>query len=121
MKPERALELVQEYAVLSKELKTIKPKLSKIFTSCSDKQKRDNGIVYPHPSSVNFEPHLFTWYQVEYLGPDSDDGCTPNMPFDMYAECFHCANAHGFIQRRKAIKQRLGRIKSIFSRYGMGQ
>ncbi len=121
MKPERALERVQKYATLNKELKAIKKAIPDNFEKCegldgsslSRKWLDADGV--DQNINVSKTLHITSWYTA--TGCDDDDNAI-YLHRPSLEECPHCFAAHLLVQRRKEVKHLLGVVKNTMSRWG---
>lgn len=120
MKPEKALELVTRYAVLTKEIKDAKREIGESLNNCkgvSGKRLTADPFRHVEVDSKNRETdlHLVRWYTPERGEYGSETW------LDIYAEehgeeCPHCYAAHLAVQKRKELKKQLGSVKRSMSR-----
>lgn len=119
MKPERALELVQNYAKLTKEINGFKKRISAHLDKCEGISGRRLGTLDESNFIFTEDPtHLSEWYtryeereyyhcHIWYGIEEADTDICP-----------HCKAAHEVIQERKEAKRELGAIKRTMSRWG---
>jgi hypothetical protein len=120
MKPEKALELVNRYGVLTKVIKDAKREIGENLSNC--KGISGNRLVadpFRHvevdAKNREIDLHLVQWYtpyrdgwgSVEWEEIDADG---------QGQECPHCYAAHLAVQKRKEAKKQLGSVKRSMTR-----
>lgn len=120
MKAEKALELVESYSSLTKQIKDCKKRIGDNLSLCNgiSGHKLNLQIDQPEPDSKGRDTdlHLTQWYAPErvsqYGGLQYQD-----ISCDEHGEeCPHCYAAHLAIQDRKEARKRLGYVKAVMSR-----
>lgn len=118
MTPDKALELVQRYASLTRQLKQTTKGIGDSLSLCRGiSGKRLDPSYYPELDNKNRELdlHLNRWYtpeRGEYGSVSWDDVSAE----EHGTECPHCYRAHLFIERRKEVRRELGQVKRVMSR-----
>ena len=119
MSPDKALELVQRYAVLNHLIKDSTRNIGNRLLQCKgiSGKRQDNLEQFVEHDSKNREldVHLTNWYTPEIgeYGSVSWEGISLE---EHGAECCHCYSAHLLIQRRKELRQEFGQVKRVMSR-----
>lgn len=120
MKPEKALELVQRYARLNRDIKDASRNIGNRLLRCKGisgkRQVMEESIEgeLDHKGR-ELDVHLTNWYkpEVSFYGSvifhDID-------PAEHGVECCHCYEAHLLIQLRKDLRKELGQVKRVMSR-----
>lgn len=130
MKPEKALELVTRYAVLTKQIKAFKAAIGGNLDKCKGYSgKRGDVDADGWPVANRGEEdskgrekdvHLWAWYTPEVAEETqyTDGGLVyQTIAADEHgAECPHCYAAHLAIQERKAARKSLGAVKAAMTR-----
>lgn len=119
MAPEKALELVGEYARLTKLIKSLTAGIGASLDLCKGTDgKRDKFSILDEvdidSKNRDKRTHLWGWYQPERgeFGYEWQD-ITPG---DHGMECIHCYAAHLRIQQRKQARKDFGIVKRSISR-----
>ena len=125
MTPERAKELIQEYADVNRKIKDTKSQIGSALDKCQGiSGKRKNGISLDFEDSEpthdskgrELDLHLTQWYTPRYT-PDWDDEVYLKITAKEHGvQCPHCYAAHLLIQDRKKLRRRFGTIKGTMSR-----
>jgi hypothetical protein len=118
MKPEKALELVQQYARLNFDIKAVSSNISSHLSRCKGiSGKRQDPFYYPEFDNKNRELdlHLVQWYTPE-RGEYGSATWEEIGIHEHGEECCHCYEAHLLIQKRKGLRQELGQVKRVMSR-----
>lgn len=127
MRPSKALELVERYARLTKQIKAKTAEIGKHLEKCKgvkgDRLNVDEHgwqTYQPEMDDKNRDKglHLWNWYQ-----PYTDyDSGYPHRAFEEIndvehgEQCPHCYAAHLAIQERKQARKELGAVKGAMSR-----
>ena len=123
MTPDKAKELIQEYADVNRKIKDTKSQIGSALDKCQGiSGKRKNGISLDFEDSEpthdskgrELNLHLTQWYtpyvddynELEYNEITEEHG----------VQCPHCYAAHLLIQDRKKLRKRFGTIKGMMSR-----
>ena len=135
MKPETALKLVSDYSALTRAIRECKKEIGDNLDLCNGLKgfRRETEMIppdeylaegYAQPtdrSCDDQEIHLTGWYKPEThcYGHESD----PSLVYlkigeEQHAECPHCYGAHMAIQKRKALRRRLGAVKAAMTKLG---
>ena len=127
MKAATALQLVERYARLTKEIKILKKQIGDSLDLCKGFSGKRNEL---DESGLRFHPreedekgrdkdlHLWDWYR-PVLGdnPHWDQYEYQTVTADEHAaECPHCYAAHQAIQARKLARKQLGFVKGAMSK-----
>lgn len=119
MTPDKALELVQRYASLTRQLKQTTKGIGDSLSLCRGISGKRLDPYYDIVETDNkgreLDLHLNRWYtpeRGEYGGVSWDDVSAE----EHGAECPHCYKAHLFIERRKEVRMELGQVKRVMSR-----
>lgn len=125
MTPERAKELIQEYADVNRKIKDTKSQIGSVLDKCQGVNGKRNGLI-----NIDFEDsvpthdskgrelnlHLTQWYTPRHT-PDWDDEVYLKITAKEHGvQCPHCYAAHLLIQDRKKLRRRFGAIKGTMSR-----
>lgn len=120
MKPEKALELVQRYATLNREIKETSRKIGNQLLRCKGISGKRQVLEESIESELDskgreLDVHLTNWYKPEV---SSWGRVTFNdISLEEHGvECPHCYEAHLLIQKRKELRQSLGSVKRVMSR-----
>lgn len=120
MSPDKALELVQRYAVLTRDLKETSSKIGNQLLRCKGISGKRQILEESIESELDnkgreLDVHLTNWYKpkVSFWGTVTFAELTLE---EHGAECCHCYEAHLLIQHRKTARQQLGRVKAAMSR-----
>jgi hypothetical protein len=120
MKPEKALELVQRYAQLTSAIKQDSRNIGNRLLQCkgiSGKRQIMEEFIESEldHKGRELDVHLTNWYKpdVSFWGTVTFHDISLE---EHGAECCHCYEAHLLIQRRKTMRQQLGRVKAAMSR-----
>lgn len=120
MTPERALELVHRYAVLTRDVKETSSKIGNQLLQCKGISGRRQIMEESIDGELDhkgreLDVHLTNWYTPERgeYGSVSWQDITLE---EHGAECCHCYEAHLLIQHRKTARKQLGRVKALMSR-----
>lgn len=108
MKPEKALELVNSYARLTKAIKACKPAISNHLDKCEVNHLTD---WYAKPTPAEYET---TNYDVPVM--ISPAGEWLEVGEEQRLECPACYAAHLVVQERKAMRKQLAAVKRSMSR-----
>ena len=118
MKPETALKLVSDYSALTRAIRDCKKELAETLSACpgpNPPRMKSQGMNDPATN------HLDGWYTpetiVDHWGEEQLDYL--EIGDDQREECPHCYAAHLTIQKRKALRRRLGSVKSSMTRLGV--
>ena len=120
MKAEKALELVKKFASISTEIADASKEIKKSLDACPgfSGKRTPNMTEEIKVDKKGFETdvHLNQWYE----RPDRDEGWVEIQDGFINGEeddfCPHCYAAHVAIQRRRALKTRLGTVKATMTR-----
>ena len=121
MKPEKALELVLRYAILTSEIKRQKKCIGDHLSRCLGISGKRNVLIEPPFGEVDrknreLDLHLTQWYMPDY-NPEAYVGYTwMKVGIDEHKECRHCYAAHIAIQERKSARRQLAAVKGAMSR-----
>jgi hypothetical protein len=118
MKPEKALELVTRYAVLTKAIKDAKREIGENLSNCKGVSgNRLVGDPFRHvevdAKNREIDLHLVQWYTPERTEFDYEYF---EISIDQQEECAHCYAAHLAVQKRKAARKSLGAVKAAMTR-----
>lgn len=124
MTPEKALELVTRYAVLTKQIKALKETIGTSLDGCKGYSGKrgdvDDRGCWIQPRDEDHkgrekDMHLWAWYEPEY-----DEYENPSYeeikPEIHGVQCPHCYGAHIAIQERKAARKSLSAVKAAMTR-----
>lgn len=130
MRPSKALELVERYASLTKQIKDCTQRISDSLQLCNGKSGNRQAGMHSQGEAGRFyetkldskgreqDLHLWIWYQPETV----DDGhMSPSLVYEKVGEerateCPHCYAAHLAVQERKQARKELGAVKGAMSR-----
>jgi hypothetical protein len=119
MSPDKALELVQRYARLNRDLKDTGRNIGDRLLQCKgiSGKRQDNleQIFELDHKGRELDVHLTHWYKPEV----GEYGRVTFHDIDAEehgAECCHCYEAHLLIQQRKALRKEFGQVKGAMSR-----
>lgn len=123
MTPERAKELIQEYADVNRKIKDTKSQIGSALDKCQgiSGNRKDGYTVYvdenvTHDSKGrDLDLHLTYWYK-PMCGEDYEAIYEFITEEEHGIECRHCYAAHLLIQDRKKLRKMFGTIKGIMSR-----
>ncbi|PPA72832.1 hypothetical protein C4E15_28115 [Achromobacter spanius] len=117
MKPETALKLVSDYSALTRAIRDCKKELAETLGRCSGPnppRMKSQGVNDPATN------HLDGWYTpetiVDHWGEERLDYL--DIGVEQFEECRHCYGAHIIIQKRKALRRRLGSVKAAMTKLG---
>lgn len=120
MTPDKALELVQRYAVLTRDLKETSRKIGNQLLRCKGISGKRQVLEESIESELDskgreLDVHLTNWYkpEVSFWGRVTFHDISLE---EHGAECPHCYEAHLLIQQRKKLRQSLGSVKRVMSR-----
>lgn len=119
MTPDKALELVQRYARLNREIKEASTKIGSQLSRCKGLSGKRHDPYYEmgetNSKGRELDVHLTHWYTPER-------GEYGSVTFhdigreEQGVECCHCYEAHLLIQQRKQLRQNLASVKRVMSR-----
>jgi len=129
MTPNKALDLVRNYSLYTKQIKALKAIIGNSMDKCKGfSGKRgdlDENFCAVHPRDGDHKGrekdlHLWAWYQPEVTG----DGYYSEFELTYQkitkekhgTECPHCYASHLAIQERKAARKSLGGVKAAMTR-----
>lgn len=128
MSPSTAIQLVERYARLTKEIKLRTREIGENLDKCNGvsgqrlEPKDEFGIPLRQPEldekNRDKDLHLWGWYQPDIV----DDGCMSRgyewlQVGSLEAEeCPHCYAAHLAVQARKQARKQLGAVKGAMAR-----
>jgi hypothetical protein len=108
MTPEKALQLVTKYAILTRSIKECKPAIRLHLDKCDVNHLAD---WYAKPEPADYET---TNYDVPVM--ISPPGEWLDIGEDQHLECQHCYAAHLVVRERKAMRKQLAIVKRSMSR-----
>lgn len=112
MTPEKALDLVTQYSLLTRAIQACTKGIKERLSECPLQSEWTKNGKPGH--------HLFKWYE-----PEITDGDQYDEPERVYteptlevhgAECEHCFRAHCSIQNRKAFRRQLAAVKGSMTK-----
>lgn len=121
MKQEKALELVERYARLTRGIVDCKRRIGESLASCggiSGKRQDPFSEYRSDERGRDLDLHLTEWYSPDEGG---DEWTGPiriymNITEKQKAECPHCYAAHVAIQERKQLRKQLGSVKGAMTK-----
>jgi hypothetical protein len=120
MKPDKALELVQRYARLNRDLKDTSRNIGNRLLRCKGISGKRQILEESIQSELDskgreLDVHLTNWYKPDVSGWGTVTFHDINAE-EQGSECCHCYEAHLLIQQRKALRKELGQVKRVMSR-----
>lgn len=120
MTPDKALELVHDYARLNRDIKDASRNIGNHLLRCKGisgkRQIMEESIEgeLDHKGR-ELDLHLTNWYKPE-IGKYGSVTFHDINREEQGAECCHCYEAHLLIQKRKGLRLELGQVKRVMSR-----
>lgn len=119
MKPDKALELVNRYAALNRDIKELGARIGFQLSACKGISGKRHDPHYEMGELDNkgreLDVHLTNWYKPE-IGEYGSATFHDINAEEQGAECSWCYEAHLLIQQRKDLRKELGNVKRVMSR-----
>ena len=117
MRAEKALDLVRNYSLYTKQIKALKEAIGLNMGACKgiSGERGPLSVVKMDNKGRDVDLHLWAWYQPEYY--DYENAFYEEITAAKHGnECPHCYAAHLAIQERKTSRKSLGGVKAAMTR-----